>query len=113
MRTYRVTAVNTATSHENRIHADEIAAQYGFQQGLVPGVNVYGYMTVPVVESLGQQWLESGWMDVRFEAPFYDGETVVVDCDGCSVTASGAAGDRRARAEIGLGSSDVEIVPAA
>ena len=40
------------------IHEDDLARQYGFKGGLVPGVTVYAWMTHPVVEALGVEWLE-------------------------------------------------------
>lgn len=75
---YRVRATNTAPESENRIHDDRVAAEYGFRGGLVPGVTVYGYMTVPVVTRLGRAWLERGSMAVRFQEPFYEGDEVIV-----------------------------------
>ena len=39
-------AVNTAPDSENRMHGDE-AARYGFSSGLVPGVDVLGYLALP------------------------------------------------------------------
>jgi hypothetical protein len=77
---YRVRAVNTAPDSENKIHDDEIAAQYGFRGGLVPGVTVYGYMTVPLVD-YAPEWLEHGSMKVRFLEPFYEGGAVVVQAE--------------------------------
>lgn len=76
--THRVTARNGATASENRIHDDEVARRHGFRGGLVPGVTLYGYMTRPVVERFGRAWLERGTMSVRFVAPIYDGQEVVV-----------------------------------
>jgi acyl dehydratase len=76
--TYRVRARNTATDSENKIHDDATAASYGFRGGLVPGVTVYAYMTVPIVEQFGLGWLEGGSMQVKFHQPFYDGEVVVI-----------------------------------
>src|SRR5258708_32218751 len=70
---YRVRAKNTAPDSENKIHDDRVAAEYGFRGGLVPGVTVYGYMTVPIVDSQ-PAWLERGSMHVRFSEPGYDGE---------------------------------------
>ncbi|HXG66594.1 MAG TPA: MaoC family dehydratase [Blastocatellia bacterium] len=75
---YRARARNTAAESENRIHDDEVAAKYGFRGGLVPGVTVYGYMTVPVVEKFGPDWLERGSMQVKFHRPIYDGDEVIV-----------------------------------
>ena len=40
MITYAVRAHNAATESENRIHADDVAQQYGFKGGLVPRVTV-------------------------------------------------------------------------
>src|SRR5258706_2646006 len=73
-----VCAVNTASDSENRIHDNSVAATYGFGGGLVPGVTVYGYMASAVIEHFGFEWLEKGAMDVRFFAPFYEGEQVAV-----------------------------------
>ena len=42
---YRVEAFNTAKESENKIHDDTIARRFGFEGGLVPGVDVYAYMT--------------------------------------------------------------------
>ena len=75
---YRVRARNTAAESENKIHDDSVAASYGFRGGLVPGVTVYAYMTVPLVERFGLDWIERGSMQVKFHQPFYDGEEVLV-----------------------------------
>lgn len=75
---YRVRARNTAVESENKIHDDGVAASYGFRGGLVPGVIVYGYMTVPIVERFGLAWLEHGSMQVKFHQPFYEGGEVIV-----------------------------------
>ena len=61
------------------MHDDRVAADYGFQGGLVPGVTVYGYMTLPVLEHFGERWLERGAMNVRFKEPVYDGEDVAIE----------------------------------
>jgi hypothetical protein len=73
-----VRAVNTATDSDNRIHDDRVAAEYGFQGGLVPGVTVYGYLASAAIEYFGIEWLRRGAMDVRFFQPFYDGEDVAI-----------------------------------
>src|SRR4051794_9092708 len=75
---YRLRARNTATASENRIHDDATAARFGFRGGLVPGVTVYGYMTVPVVEHFGRAWLERGAAQVKFIQPVYEGDEVIV-----------------------------------
>jgi acyl dehydratase len=79
---YRVRARNTAADSENRIHDDATAARFGFRGGLVPGVTVYAYVTVPIVERFGLEWLERGSMQIKFHQPFYDGEEVIVRGEG-------------------------------
>jgi acyl dehydratase len=78
---YRVSAYNTAHDSENKIHDDSIARRFGFGGGLVPGVDVYGYMTHLPVMRWGRAWLERGTAECRFYKPVYDG-------DIASVTAS-------------------------
>ena len=79
--TYRVRARNTSVDSENKIHDDETALQFGFRGGLVPGVTVYAYMTVPLVAQFGLDWLERGSMQVKFHQPFYDGDQVLVKAE--------------------------------
>ncbi|MGH9209934.1 MAG: hypothetical protein ACRD2C_04550 [Acidimicrobiales bacterium] len=78
MHDYRVVAHNTATASANRIHDDTVARQYGFSGGLVPGVDVYAYMTRPPAEAWGLDWLRRGSLRARFLAPVYDGDEVIV-----------------------------------
>jgi acyl dehydratase len=75
---YRVVARNTATASANKIHDDAVARRYGFAGGLVPGVDVYAYMTHPPAAGWGRDWLARGSMRARFLAPVYEGEEVVV-----------------------------------
>lgn len=75
---HAVAAVNFALESTNKIHSDEVAAEYGFHGGLVPGLGTYAYMTVPIVRALGRSWLERGRMTAKFIKPIYDGETVRV-----------------------------------
>lgn len=112
---YRVTAINTDPDSENPIHSDAVAARHGFASGLVPGVSVYGYMTVPLIRQLGPAWLSSGWMRIRFRRPFYEGDdlfarAVAVDGDAIRVTAMGD-GEVRVTAEAGLDSCPDDLAP--
>jgi len=76
--TYRVRAHNIAAESENKIHDDTVARQYGFSGGLVPGIVVYGYLTRPVVERLGMEWLGCGTAAARFVQPCYEDEEISV-----------------------------------
>jgi acyl dehydratase len=75
---YRVAAFNTAHDSENKIHDDATARRFGFGGGLVPGVDVYGYMTHLPVLRWGRAWLERGTAECRFLKPVYDGDTADV-----------------------------------
>jgi acyl dehydratase len=78
MSAYQVVAKNFSQPHENKIHSDEIAQKYGFQGALVPGVAVYGHLTHPLVESLGEAWLCASQSSVRFLKPAYDGDQLEI-----------------------------------
>jgi hypothetical protein len=73
-RPHSVIAHNFAGQSTNKIHSDEIAAQYGFRGGLVPGVALYAYMSVPVVAVLGREFLARGGMHAKFIHPIYHAE---------------------------------------
>jgi hypothetical protein len=75
---YRVSAFNTAHDSENKIHDDATARRFGFGGGLVPGVDVYGYISHMPVMRWGRAWLERGSAECRFLKPVYDGETATV-----------------------------------
>jgi len=75
---HEVKAVNTAIASENKIHDDAVARRFGFAGGLVPGVEVYAYMTHMPVEIFGRDWLERGYGECRFTKPVYDGHSVSV-----------------------------------
>jgi acyl dehydratase len=75
---YRVEAFNASKESENKIHDDAIARRFGFKGGLVPGVDVYAYMTHLPVRRWGRGWLERGSGECRFAKPVYDGEVAVV-----------------------------------
>src|SRR5437868_10240029 len=75
---YEVCAYNTAHDSENKIHDNATARRFGFGGGLVPGVDVYAYMTHMPVARWGRAWLERGTAECRFFKPVYDGDTVTV-----------------------------------
>lgn len=77
---HEVVAKNYGADHANRIHSDDGAARYGFTGALVPGVGLYAYLTRPVLERLGMEWLARGAMSANFIHPVYDGERVSIEC---------------------------------
>lgn len=108
---YRVKAKPPAEPAENKIHDDRVARELGFKGALVPGVIVYAWMTHPVVEALGLDWLERGTFSVRFARPIYYGEQVTVSASVATrteasvtieVRALNFAGDACVKASLGL-----------
>ena len=81
MRVYHATARNFSGNTENRIHSDEVAAQFGFRGALVAGAAVFGHMTRPLVEALGTDWLSNWTADVRFLKPAYHGDALTITHD--------------------------------
>ena len=79
---YRVQACNLSHASENKIHDDDVARRFGFQGGLVPGVEVYAYMTHLPAARWGVGWLERGTAECRFFKPVYDGKLVTVSATG-------------------------------
>jgi hypothetical protein len=79
---HRVRAFNTAAASENKIHDDAVARRFGFSGGLVPGVELYAYVTHMALSRWGRAWLASGAAECRFLSPVYDGKTVDVTATG-------------------------------
>ena len=78
---YQVEAYNTSKASENKIHDDAVARRFGFSGGLVPGVDVYGYLTHQPVARWGRAWLERGVAECRLLKPVYDGENATVTAE--------------------------------
>jgi acyl dehydratase len=75
---YSIVAFNAAKLSENKMHDDTVAKKFGFTGGLVPGVDVFAYMSHAPLTVWGRAFLERGHMDGRFGKPLYDGETATV-----------------------------------
>lgn len=73
---YEAVARNYGAAHANKIHSDEGAVEHGFAGALVPGVAMYAYLTRPIVDALGVEWLARGSVAAKFTHPIYDAETV-------------------------------------
>lgn len=104
--THRLTAFNTATASENKIHDDTVASRFGFTGGLVPGVDVFAYMAHAPVALWGMDWLTGGGMQARFLKPVYDGDETIItgrtDSDLLIAIEASARGVTCARGEATL-----------
>ncbi|GAC1518232.1 MAG: hypothetical protein NVS1B12_10550 [Acidimicrobiales bacterium] len=109
MASYSVTATNWATTVENKIHDDEVARRYGFGGGLVPGVTLYAYITRPLVDTWGHEWLEHGRADVRFVSPVYDGQRITITLDDGRIELRNPEGTLCALGEAGLAASTLDL----
>lgn len=101
--THTVEAYNTAVDSTNRMHDDAVAQTFGFRGGLVPGVDVWAYMTRPCIDRWGRDFLTRSVMEARFVSPVYDGEVVVAQLaeDG-TLTVIGPDGVVRATGRASL-----------
>ena len=100
-------AINQDPDSANEIHGDELAQQFGFEGGLVPGVTISAYLTHPAVEAWGLDFLGNGHAHVRVVSPLYDGETFTVETNdetdtGYSATLVRPGGVVSANARVGL-----------
>ncbi len=95
---------------ENRVHNPEIARGLGFAGGLVPGVDVYAYLTQPVVERWGLEWLRHGWGELRLLKPVYDGDQLEIEFDGDAVSATKVGGELCAQLGVGLDGGPVDLL---
>ncbi|MAT06514.1 MAG: hypothetical protein CL424_15860 [Acidimicrobiaceae bacterium] len=73
-------ARNTAPDSPNVIHTEE-ARRFGFQGGIVPGLTLFGYLSRPLVDQYGPEWLAEGQLDVRFRQPVYDGDQLTLQVE--------------------------------
>jgi hypothetical protein len=109
---YRVQARNLSHASENRIHDDEVARRFGFAGGLVPGVEVYAYMTHLPVARWGAAWLERGSAECRFAKPVYDGRMVEVSASEAGGALSIAVESEGERCATGTAALPDESAPA-
>ncbi|MBT4160459.1 MAG: hypothetical protein HOE54_04080 [Gammaproteobacteria bacterium] len=104
------TAFNQVPDSKNQIHGDEMAKQFGFKGGLVPGVTVSAYMIHPAVEAFGMDYLQRGSAHCRVNSPLYDEEIFEVEVTqgtdtGCATCLKRSDGVPLATADIRIESS--------
>ena len=87
---------------ENQVHSPVVARTFGFGGGLVPGVDVYAYLTRPVVERWGLDWLRHGWGELRLLKPVYGADELEIAFEDDRVTATKMNGELCATLAVGL-----------
>jgi hypothetical protein len=76
---YHGVAFNEVPDSKNQIHGDDVAAQFGFAGGLVPGVTVSAYLAHPAVTAWGLDYVARGAARLVVEKPVYDGHPFTVE----------------------------------
>ena len=71
---YAVKAFNYAEESDNKIHSDDVARQYGFSGGLVPGVADFAYLARATFDHWRESWLRGGTLEGKLIKPIYHGE---------------------------------------
>ena len=74
---WSIVAQNLPEHARNPIHTDAGAQAAGFPRALVAGVTTYAYMTHPVVDAWGVDWLQHGGGEFRFRKPVFDHDVVM------------------------------------
>ncbi len=95
---------------DNIIHSTEGATKFGFSGALVGGVTVYSWAVPALIEALGEDWLDSGWIDFRLRRPVYPGDEIttrVMPSDGgVEFTMAKESGEVCIAGTAGLGEAD-------
>jgi len=92
-----VRARNLPEHADNVIHTDAGARAAGFPSALVAGVTTYAYLTHPLVEAWGTDWLTRGGGEVKFKAPVFapaDVECVHTPADDGTVMMEAVCADQ-------------------
>ncbi len=101
LQSWTTTAINLPDHANNPVHTNIGARAAGFERALVAGTTVYAYMTHPVVNGWGTDWLTSGGGELRLRRPVFDEDrvdctvTTLDDHDGPAIAAE-VSGDVRA-----------------
>jgi hypothetical protein len=84
---HKLDAYNSARASDNPLHKDDAAKKLGYAAGMVPGVDMYAYLTYAPVQRWGIEWLQSGGATVNLLKPVYEG-------DPCEVVITAETGQR-------------------
>ncbi len=100
-----------AERSDNPIHSTSGGQRHGFRSALVPGVHVLGWSVGAFVTSLGESWLGNGWVDVTFQRPVYDGDTMTVNLVRDQFTVTNPQCEVCLEGRVGVGEAPFAIEP--
>jgi hypothetical protein len=105
----------------NRIHTNAGAREFGFKGAFVGGVTLYAWCIPTVIDALGGEWLDHGWVNIRFRRPTYPGARIRVRVTPKDESAAHvfealqADGEASIVGEVGLGTApwlgDLTVTP--
>ncbi len=75
---WSIDAVNLVEHADNPVHTDEGGVAAGYGGAVVAGTTIFSYLTRPVAEAWGADWVTSGGLEVWFRAPVLADERVEV-----------------------------------
>lgn len=78
---WQAQAFNQVPDSKNEIHGDQVARDYGFKGGLVPGVTVSAYLLHPIAAAIAEPFIETGAAHCRITSPLYDDERFTVEVE--------------------------------
>jgi len=81
MKSWTINAVNLPEHGDNPVHTVEGGLAAGFDGAVVAGTTIAAYMTRPVAEAWGRDWLSRGGYEVAFRGPVLADEPVTVGPD--------------------------------
>ncbi len=85
---WSIAAVNLPEHADNPVHTLEGGLAAGYNGAVVAGTTVLSYLTRPVAQAWGAEWVASGGYEVWFRSPVLADEQVVVAADRDGVAAS-------------------------
>jgi len=62
----------------NRIHSSEGAKEFGYLGPLVGGVTVYSWTIPSILQALGEEWLDNGWIEFQLGRPTYPKDKLTI-----------------------------------
>ncbi|MEO0495147.1 MAG: hypothetical protein AAF081_17205 [Actinomycetota bacterium] len=89
---WSIAAVNLPEHADNPVHTVEGGIAAGYDGAVVAGTTVFAYLTRPVAEAWGRDWVVGGGHEVWFRGPVLADEPVVVAGGPAEVVAT--VGDR-------------------